>query len=343
MLTNEGQKKLKCDGEYPECGRCVSTGDTCKYSARLPLGRPKKRKTQGEEDQITVSSANTTTGTPPTPVEKSSPPIGMRKDADVVMSQSGFEFTSQLVYDPSLDQSLWGCETDISIEPDQTVLRLDSTPSEPSCSCLASIYLCLEETRATHSNMSFSSGLIRLRTVVSRALGILQCQVCPTNFVWAMQNSQLLNTLLVSMAETYRRLVQSIEEEAKRAASNDETKPLLISETQPGLLDLGSADGNFSSPSLRVTLAPHQWEAMAKSAVRQEIFGSADANLASFSRLLQLMEERQLGWHSGALPSCVNLQHQHHNHRQSTDREPMCVTMVRHTKSLIDRLDLHSI
>lgn len=159
-----------------------------------------------------------------------------------------------------------------------------------------------------------------------------------------MQNSQLLNTLLVSIAATYRRLVESVEEEAQRAAGNNETKALLISEeSHAGLPDFGSAEGNYSSPCLRVTLTPQQWEAMAKSAVRQEIFGSADANLdtVTFAGLLQLMEDRQMGWHSGALPSCVNL-HRHHNHSHSASKEPHCVTMVRHTKSIIDGLQLET-
>jgi hypothetical protein len=154
-----------------------------------------------------------------------------------------------------------------------------------------------------------------------------------------MQNSQLLNTLLVSIAETYRSLVESITEEARRAAQNNETKTIFINESQPGLSDLGAMDGSFGAPSLRVSLTPQQWEAMVKNAVKDDIFGTANSTSGSFAGLLQAMEDRQIGWHSGLLGTCIRDDH-HHAHRHSTDKEPMCVMLVRHTKAIIDRLEL---
>lgn len=41
---------MKCDGEHPICGRCSGLGEECHYSARLPMGRPKKRKLQSDDE-----------------------------------------------------------------------------------------------------------------------------------------------------------------------------------------------------------------------------------------------------------------------------------------------------
>ncbi|KAJ9474027.1 Zn(2)-C6 fungal-type domain-containing protein [Pseudozyma hubeiensis] len=48
-------RKLKCSGTLPEnggCARCNSDDIQCVYSARAPIGRPKKRKVEEEQDAI---------------------------------------------------------------------------------------------------------------------------------------------------------------------------------------------------------------------------------------------------------------------------------------------------
>ncbi|CBQ68456.1 conserved hypothetical protein [Sporisorium reilianum SRZ2] len=56
-------RKLKCSGTLPEnggCGRCNSDGIQCVYSARAPIGRPKKRK--GEQEAGPSSKSPVTSG-----------------------------------------------------------------------------------------------------------------------------------------------------------------------------------------------------------------------------------------------------------------------------------------
>lgn len=51
-------RKLKCSGTLPEdggCGRCKSDNVECVYSARAPIGRPKKRKVEEGQDAVSVS------------------------------------------------------------------------------------------------------------------------------------------------------------------------------------------------------------------------------------------------------------------------------------------------
>jgi hypothetical protein len=60
LIVLQGQKKLKCDGGYPTCGRCSTISESCIYSARLPMGRPKKRKVISESEQHDSSAASRT-------------------------------------------------------------------------------------------------------------------------------------------------------------------------------------------------------------------------------------------------------------------------------------------
>ncbi|KAG7432893.1 Protein SIP4 [Fusarium oxysporum f. sp. raphani] len=57
------QKKLKCDGSYPSCGRCSTLGEPCKFSARMPMGRPKKRKIASENEAQESSASRTSPST----------------------------------------------------------------------------------------------------------------------------------------------------------------------------------------------------------------------------------------------------------------------------------------
>ncbi|KAH7143716.1 hypothetical protein EDB81DRAFT_503101 [Dactylonectria macrodidyma] len=321
------QKKLKCDGGYPECGRCLNAGEICKYSARRPMGRPKKRKVSETEDDVGVTGSN----------DAPSPSGGMEMPGDLIggMDLNGLGFSPQLEFDSGIGSTDWG----VSIDTDPALQATVPSSGKPSCSCLASLYLSLEEMRSTDVS-PFTAGLVQLRTVTARALAILQCPICPGEFVWAMQNSQLLNTLLVSIAETYRRLIEFIEEEAQRATDNNESKTFFISETQPGNPDLEMRDGSYIPPSFALSLSPAKWESLAKEAIKVDVFGSPHSSLTSFLDVLQLMEERQLGWHSGALPSCVRVGVNHHHHPHN--KEPTCVMMVRHTKAIVNGFSLNS-
>lgn len=60
LISLQGQKKLKCDGGYPSCGRCSNVSESCKYSAKLPMGRPKKRKLPSESEVPDSSAASRT-------------------------------------------------------------------------------------------------------------------------------------------------------------------------------------------------------------------------------------------------------------------------------------------
>ncbi|KAF4458468.1 hypothetical protein FALBO_14794 [Fusarium albosuccineum] len=299
-------------------------GETCKYSARLPMGRPKKRKLQsdneGHESTTTINS-----GTSPSTLSKS------------VSSDGGSEM-ERINYDPCLqppneitpDVVSWGSDTNV----DPKLLGVPES-GQQTCACLANLYLSLEEVRKA-DDMQFAARLSLLRHLTGTAAGIIQCQVCPTKFLWAMQNAQLLNTLLISIAEEYKKIVKAVEDETHRAQEAKESKLLFISEGAN--LDQPPTDTNaLPDPSgLPLSLDPLDWQNIAKRAIKSELFGSPHSLSTSFTHMLQLMEERQEGWHSGTLPVTkgigCRLPH------QMKDKDPHCVSIVKHTRGMVSHL-----
>ncbi|KAI6966912.1 hypothetical protein KC327_g5087 [Hortaea werneckii] len=72
----------------------------------------------------------------------------------------------------------------------------------PSCACLSTLYLTLStlqphQSPSSPSSPSFPHTLVPLRKAMQTATSILTCPICPQKFLSAMQNTQLLGTLLV--------------------------------------------------------------------------------------------------------------------------------------------------
>ncbi|KAI7591683.1 hypothetical protein KC346_g16254, partial [Hortaea werneckii] len=92
----------------------------------------------------------------------------------------------------------------------------------PSCACLSTLYLTLSTLQQPHSSShdassplppstSFPHTLVPLRKAMQTATSILTCPICPQRFLSAMQNTQLLGTLLVCIAERFRGVVEGID------------------------------------------------------------------------------------------------------------------------------------
>ncbi|CEF85847.1 unnamed protein product [Fusarium graminearum] len=300
-----GQKKLKCDGGYPYCGRCSSISETCIYSAKLPMGRPKKRKIS----EVPHSSAESRTS-PSTLATSITSETGSE-----VGRRSSFDNCQHMSDDTTLEMSL-GPDTNV----DPTLLAFETDPGQQSCACLANLYLSLEEIRKA-DDLPFTSRLSVLRHLTTTAGGIIQCQICPTKFLWAMQNAQLLNTLIISLGEGYKKIVKSVEDEMIRAQEAKEAKILTITEDQqPG------------TPGFQMNLDPEDWQNIANKAIKAELFGTKHSTTTSFVEMLQWMEDRQNAWHSGHthLPPGIGTRMHHQMH----EKEPHCVSVVKHTRDM---------
>ena len=46
-----GGRKLKCSGDFPQCGRCRTHTLVCHYSDQKPMGRPRKRRRSNPNEE----------------------------------------------------------------------------------------------------------------------------------------------------------------------------------------------------------------------------------------------------------------------------------------------------
>ncbi|KAJ4265098.1 hypothetical protein NW762_005344 [Fusarium torreyae] len=286
------------------------------------MGRPKKRKLGSENES---SSATVTSRTSPSAFSKS------------VSSDTGSDMGRRASYDQCLhpsedlssDMMSLGSETNV----DPKLLAFESDPGQQTCACLASLYLSLEEVRKA-DDLPFTARLSVLRHLTTTAAGIIQCQVCPTKFLWAMQNAQLLNTLIISIADGYKKIVKSVEDETKRAQEANESKLLYI--TEGVKLDTTSQNAGLDPMVFPLSLQPADWQNISNKAIKAELFGTAHSTAMSFITMLQLMEDRQHMWHSGQahVPPGIGTRLPHQMH----EKEPHCVSVVKHTKDMISHL-----
>ncbi|RMJ13147.1 hypothetical protein CDV36_007195 [Fusarium kuroshium] len=326
MASDLRQKKLKCDGEYPECGRCSGMGEPCKYSARLPMGRPKKRKLQHENEAQDSSTATFSSGVSTATLEKS---VSSETTSD--LEPIAFDPCLQPPNDLTAEVVSWGCETNV----DPKLLAVETDPGQQTCACLANLYLSLEEVRKA-DNLAFAARLSLLRDLTANASSIIQCQVCPTKFLWAMQNAQLLNTLIISIAEGYKKIVKSVEDETQRAQEGNESKLLFISDGEKYEQTSQNGNPSYGQSGFPLSLDPLDWQNIAKKAIKAELFGTKHSISPSFTTMLQHMEDRQQGWHSGSLPVTSGIGHRLPH--QMKDKEPHCVSLVKHTRGMVSQL-----
>ncbi|KAI1063247.1 hypothetical protein LB507_005713 [Fusarium sp. FIESC RH6] len=317
LISLQGQKKLKCDGGYPSCGRCSNVSESCKYSAKLPMGRPKKRKLPSESEVPDSSAASRTS---PSTLAMS---IGSETGSEVGRRAS-YDHCQHMSDDTSLDVISIGPESNV----DPKLLAFETDPGQQTCACLANLYLSLEEVRKAE-DLPFTSRLSVLRQLTSTAAGIIQCQICPTKFLWAMQNAQLLNTLIVSLAEGYKKIVKFVEEETIRAQEANEAKVLCVAENQ-------KPEWSENISGFQMTLDPEDWQRIANRAIKAEVFGTKYSSTTTFVAMLQLMEDRQNAWHSGHahIPPGIGNRMPHQMH----EKEPHCVSVVKHTRDMISQL-----
>lgn len=129
------------------------------------------------------------------------------------------------------------------------------------------------------------------------AAHVLACRECPTRFISAVQNTQLVGTLLVSIAERFGRILAAITAEAVRAEAAGERKTFRLADLNTSTLHLHTG-GISCAAAFSIDLSPTEWRGMAKKVVRAEVEGGTEACCSCFIGLLDLMEERQNYFHS---------------------------------------------
>ncbi|KAF4969045.1 hypothetical protein FSARC_3699 [Fusarium sarcochroum] len=119
-----------------------------------------------------------------------------------------------------------------------------------------------------NEELTFPSGLHFLRKINAIASEMAHCQICPTRYLSAMQNIQLLGTLIMSIAKQYGVILESIEAEADSLSRLNKSKSI-------GFRELGSElRGNSStgtSSNYSMEASPSEWLVLANRTPAYEV------------------------------------------------------------------------
>ncbi|OQO12147.1 hypothetical protein B0A48_02787 [Cryoendolithus antarcticus] len=198
-------KKLKCTGEQPACMRCVREGVTCLYSPQKAMGRPRKRqRSQPLETNTRINATGSSRAFD-----------NADHGSGLVTLDNNMRPTSVPVAASQFDSTTWLSQT-IPTPPDS--LPDLSLASSNSCACLSSLYLSLSSLASLPSN-SLLQALPALATALASAQSALLCPHCPTRLITNVQNTQVLSTLLTSLASAFMELLAKVDDRAARVAA----------------------------------------------------------------------------------------------------------------------------
>ena len=135
------------------------------------------------------------------------------------------------------------------------------------------------------------------------ATAVIACPSCPQRFISAIQNTQLVGTLLISIAERFGKTLQSITTEAIRTDLAHETKKFRLADLNTSTSHLHTG-GIGCAAAFSVNLTPSEWRGIAKKVVRAEVHGPSEGNHCCpwFLELVGQMEKRQEYWHDKPVP-----------------------------------------
>lgn len=328
-----GGKKLKCTGEQPACARCVKEYIACVYSPQKQMGRPKKRQRsdaaqesdqpaeaqwsnampsneQNSFDEHAFNTSFNTSGldTALTPSGNLQPwlPSGF----DMTLGDAALpDETSIPALTPdssSTSPPSFNLPHDLSHshQPTQMVDPSLQVMMNPACACLSSMYLTLNTLQTMDAAFSFPFALHPLREAISTAGSVLNCEECPKRFITAIQNTHLVGTLIVSIAERFSKVLEAINRESARAAAANETKKFRLADLNTSTSHLHTG-GLGCAAAFSIDLLPAEWRSMAKKVVKAEVHGPSGGNdcCVYFMSLPRQMTERQTRWHTQPKPS----------------------------------------
>ncbi|KAF2717757.1 hypothetical protein K431DRAFT_232414 [Polychaeton citri CBS 116435] len=239
-----------------------------------------------------VGDASIVPGLTPDTSEHSPPTIG--RSIETSQNTSHRDISTQLLLDPAL------------APPSQLTngSNLGLPNSLPSCACLSTIYLTLNTLTSMDAGYKFPYALHPLRDAMQTASDIIDCEQCPQRFITALQNTQLLGTLLMSIAERFGKVLDSISTESIRADLVGENKKFRLADLSQGNSHLHTG-GLGCAAAFSIDLSPKEWRTMCKKVVRAEIDGPSRSDREDghhkcpyFKGVLQKMRDRQQAWHS---------------------------------------------
>ncbi|CAK1355926.1 hypothetical protein CB0940_00403 [Cercospora beticola] len=374
--------------ERPRCTRCERENIACVFSAQKQMGRPKKRHGENAENNAITKrrnrertlEINTAQSIPEMDIYESAFTPGgslqpwLRDGWPADVSGEGGHnghgsdgglpgLTPDAGMESSRSSSLEnGQNSLVGVQDESTSLLLDPSltgiadaptsvqaSSTPSCACLSTLYLTLNNLQVMDNDRcSFPFSLHPLREAMQTASEVLKCEACPSRFISAIQNTQLVGTLLMSIVERFGKVLGHINAEAVRAQAAGESKKFTLADLNSSTLHLHTGGLNCSA-AFSIDLSPGEWKSMCKKVVRAEVHGPGAGNNCCpyFVGLCAQMEQRQARWHSRPLPKdfprdgkglAVGMERESINPGHANG-EYLCLKLVGFARRLVATLD----
>lgn len=199
-----------------------------------------------------------------------------------------------------------------------------------SCACLATLYLLLDDIQRNKAS-TYEEGVQQLRNMTQKAVEVVQCPVCPRRYMSLLQNTSLLCTLMFSMAQAYRDIIETVDKTG--SGFIEDAEDASASSSSDDFTSHSSFSGNdvpvFGSGEPSVS-----WKIKAKSVLRQELFGMLSQHY-TFLSLLDIFESRQTQWH--ASPPCPDFPTMYIH---GPEKRPLCITSSKEARRIVRLLEL---
>lgn len=201
-----------------------------------------------------------------------------------------------------------------------------------SCSCLNDLYTTLMSFQSLPSP-SFPSSRGSLTKATNLARSVVRCPFCPQDYPSALQNLMLLSTLLPLVAHGYAQLLTHIQERADKGTRVTYRVGDLSQSASHLHTDTWDCPMGFN-----VELESHEWAAMARKVVKQDVYGNGQSMDCLLS-VIEELEQRQHIWHLlqpfGPDTSCPN-----HRRSGNCEHDALCLQLAGRTRIAIEALNL---
>ena len=185
-------------------------------------------------------------------------------------------------------------------------------------------------------HLSAPDDLTFLRHCISSATDILACQSCPMRYLAIIQNAALLGIFCLCLAESYARILASIDEEEQRACNMGVKKQLVVPTGANNFLQDSNAPLTNTSGSFSVQVPPAEWSSIMRQIVRQEVFGTDGDRSKCLATLIDHLEQRQKHWHKA--PPASDCPPSYRSACGPDERIPTCLRLVDDARRILHQL-----
>jgi hypothetical protein len=210
-----------------------------------------------------------------------------------------------------------------------------------SCICLPNMYMTISEISAT-IDWEFPMTVHKLKVAMQTSDSVLKCPTCPHEATSAMQNLMMLTTLLTTITDCYRKILNTIDAEAAKAESTGTSIQYRMGDSSPERWHLHT--GTDDCPmGINIDLDPAEYKSLARKVIKADVLGASNArpNQVSIMGLVRRLEERQHGWHNGASSAEIRAPSSggERECRPETG-DPTCLKLVGMIRNRVDLLGL---